>query len=234
MIQYLTNLLNILLSILPNISRVSPHIYAFIIVLYVIFNNSIISLYLLVSFYMMFASNYIFKFIFRMLYDFIGVKSLPLLGIGVRPDGAKNCSICWNNSVPQKCLGYGMPSGHSQITWAFSSYLVIILLVSIVNFINTNNQNKLVNESNKLFNESNKLFNENNKLFNENSKLDNLKYFGIYPIIIIVLIIHSLYISYSRVYIENCHTIQQVVVGGLIGVSISIIVFIVQGYLFKK
>ena len=77
MIQYLTNLLNILLSILPNISRVSPHIYAFIIVLYVIFNNSIISLYLLVSFYMMFASNYIFKFIFTMLYLFdriIGIE----------------------------------------------------------------------------------------------------------------------------------------------------------------
>jgi membrane-associated phospholipid phosphatase len=38
-----------------------------------------------------------------------------------------------------------------------------------------------------------------------------------YCISISILIIFMIYISYSRVYIEGCHTIQQVIVGSIIG-----------------
>jgi len=33
------------------------------------------------------------------------------------------------------------------------------------------------------------------------------------------------YVSYSRVYIEGCHTIQQVVVGGMLGVLIGFLIY---------
>ena len=34
----------------------------------------------------------------------------------------------------------------------------------------------------------------------------------------IIVLVCALYISYSRVYIEGCHTIQQVTIGGILGV----------------
>ena len=33
------------------------------------------------------------------------------------------------------------------------------------------------------------------------------------------------YISYSRVYIEGCHTIQQVIIGGILGSIMGFLVF---------
>jgi membrane-associated phospholipid phosphatase len=33
------------------------------------------------------------------------------------------------------------------------------------------------------------------------------------------------YVSYSRVYIDGCHTIQQVIVGGLLGVLIGFLIY---------
>ena len=33
------------------------------------------------------------------------------------------------------------------------------------------------------------------------------------------------YVSYSRVYIEGCHTIQQVIVGGVLGVLTGFLMF---------
>ena len=35
----------------------------------------------------------------------------------------------------------------------------------------------------------------------------------------------SIYISYSRVYIEGCHTIQQVIVGGTVGILLGFLAF---------
>jgi len=40
-----------------------------------------------------------------------------------------------------------------------------------------------------------------------------------------IVLISMIYVSYSRVYIEGCHTIQQVVVGGLLGITTGFIVF---------
>ena len=34
----------------------------------------------------------------------------------------------------------------------------------------------------------------------------------------------AVYISYSRVYIEGCHTLQQVTVGGFIGIIFGLLI----------
>jgi membrane-associated phospholipid phosphatase len=40
----------------------------------------------------------------------------------------------------------------------------------------------------------------------------------------IIVLMSAIYISYSRVYIEGCHTIQQVTVGGILGVICGFLV----------
>ena len=40
-----------------------------------------------------------------------------------------------------------------------------------------------------------------------------------------IILAFAIYISYSRVYIEGCHTIQQVIVGGLIGIGLGYIIY---------
>ena len=73
-----------------------------------------------------------------------------------------------NNKISNS---YGMPSGHSQIAWLFTTYSILNL---------------------------------------QNHKYKSMK--------ILLLIILASMTSYSRVYWSNCHTIQQVLVGGLIGI----------------
>jgi membrane-associated phospholipid phosphatase len=46
--------------------------------------------------------------------------------------------------------------------------------------------------------------------------------------ITIVLLGYAIYVSYSRVYIEGCHTLLQVIIGGLIGMLISSIIIIYE------
>ena len=42
---------------------------------------------------------------------------------------------------------------------------------------------------------------------------------------IVVILVVASYISYSRVYIEGCHTIQQVIIGGIVGVVLGFLAF---------
>jgi membrane-associated phospholipid phosphatase len=41
----------------------------------------------------------------------------------------------------------------------------------------------------------------------------------------IILLGSAIYISYSRLYIEGCHTIQQVIVGGIIGIAFGYVIY---------
>ena len=102
----------------------------------------------------------------------IGGKTLPFLGIGKRPNGAKNCGM-FKYCPPEIASSYGMPSGHSQNAVFFSTYVIL-------NLINSN---------------------------------------FIYPTKVYGTVLFTslaLGIMYSRVYFK-CHTVQQVIVGGLIG-----------------
>tara|TARA_B100001248_G_scaffold258079_1_gene241621 strand:- start:8 stop:550 length:543 start_codon:yes stop_codon:yes gene_type:complete len=118
--------------------------------------------------------NYLFK-------PILGNKNNKLLGLGKRPNGAKNCGYFINsNSKPSTT--YGMPSGHSQSTLFFSTYVILNLL--------------------------------------DNNFSNNVKIIGI-----LLFTLISLGIMYSRIYF-NCHTIQQVIIGGIIG--------IILGYLYYQ
>jgi membrane-associated phospholipid phosphatase len=47
----------------------------------------------------------------------------------------------------------------------------------------------------------------------------------------IIVLVCALYISYSRVYIEGCHTLQQVIVGGGIGIIFGLLTGYFENYL---
>ena len=91
---------------------------------------------------------------------------------------------------------YGMPSGHSQTAWTVATYLICKI---IQNFKTTKNINNT----------------KNTTVFDY-----------IWLILSFSIILSSaIYISYSRVYIEGCHTIQQVIVGGLLGILFGYFIY---------
>ena len=51
--------------------------------------------------------------------------------------------------------------------------------------------------------------------------------------LIIIVISIATYISYSRVYIENCHTIQQVIVGGIIGIICGLLIYYYENKIIR-
>jgi len=58
-----------------------------------------------------------------------------------------------------------------------------------------------------------------------NSNNKDIKNYIWFIVSCISLISISIYISYSRVYIEGCHTIQQVIIGALIGIGSGFLIF---------
>lgn len=115
-----------------------------------------------------FFKNYISK-------PLIGNKKLPILGIGSRPKGAKNCGILSDGLIAKS---YGMPSGHSQAAGFFMMFQLL----------NTNN-----------------------------------------PLYRFLIISISIWIMYSRIKL-GCHTIQQVIIGGIIGIIFGYL----TNYFYKK
>lgn len=67
------------------------------------------------------------RYFFYPLYQYLGVTSLPILGRGIRPDGAKNCGWFIDCDNP-KGHGYGMPSGHSASAFVFATFWSLYLL----------------------------------------------------------------------------------------------------------
>ena len=151
------------------------------------------SLYLFTTYILCVFLNNILKNLFKIIYNLFNVKEIPILGQGIRPNGATNCgSFLFYPDKP--ATSYGMPSGHSQSIWFLVTYLILII------------KDKKIN-----------LFERRiNKKYNEVIK---------YVSIIGLLSLGTL-VSYSRVEIEGCHTIEQVILGGLLGASIGYIAYI--------
>lgn len=59
----------------------------------------------------------------------MGDKHYPILGLGRRPDGANNCGLYYvgKNNIS---TSYGMPSGHSQNSAVFSTFILMKILDS--------------------------------------------------------------------------------------------------------
>jgi membrane-associated phospholipid phosphatase len=154
------------------------------------------SFYLLILVLLTNTLNGVLKYaVMEPLYRRLKVKELPILGIGGRPQGAISCQFDIDN---KKAKSFGMPSGHSQIIWTVGTYLICFLIKRFV------------------FNVS-----QNEDKTSTSTILENIWMFVSSGIIISTMI----FISYSRVYIEGCHTIQQVVVGGFIGTVLGFLAF---------
>ena len=111
----------------------------------------------------------------------MGNNKWPIFGYGIRPKGAKYCSLFIKPNSDGIPKSYGMPSGHSQNAAFFSSYVILNLL--------------------------------NNPFSN------SVKIYGT-----IIFISLAIGIMYSRV-ILKCHTVQQVIAGGLIGSALGAVYF---------
>jgi len=150
------------------------------------------SFYLFISYIIISLSNWCIKhLIAKPIYEHLGKKSLPILGIGKRPANATSCGTYLDGRISTT---YGMPSGHSQIAWSVAIYF---LLKMIKKWYNNKKNNK---------------------------PITILGYIWLILSCIVILGIAT-YISYSRVYIEGCHSIQQVIIGGIIGSIMGFLVF---------
>ena len=180
----------------PTLSRVSPVIIYIIIMLKCIILQSTSSIYLFICFFLIIGSNWMFKnAIAKPLYKLLNKLTLPILGSGERPKGAHSCAFTLDNKIS---ISYGMPSCHSQIAWTVATYIICKIINNLYNNQNTNETN------------------------NNNIIIYNYIWLLLSCIIVLCL---AIYISYSRVYIEGCHTIQQVIVGGLIGIGCGFIIY---------
>lgn len=113
------------------------------------------------------------KCISKQLYKFLNVESLPILGLGRRPDGAMSCGLYKDNKPSSS---FGMPSGHALFCGFSFVYWYYYL--------------------------------------NKDSKYKK--------ILIFIWFIISCLLALSRVYL-GCHTIEQVIVGFIIGSIIALI-----------
>lgn len=76
--------------------------------------------------------NLCIKLFFKKLYTLLGVKTLPILGLGERPpsDYIPDKVGCLDNYAGEAKL-FGMPSGHSQSAWFFYAFGMLYLFDKI-------------------------------------------------------------------------------------------------------
>lgn len=178
------------------LSRLTPVSIAILTLLYTIINPSYNSFYLLIIFCSLFPANWIIKHLLvKPIYTLLKRKSLPIIGLGERPPGATSCGFILDNV---KSTTFGMPSGHSQFIWTFGTYLIAKII---------SNWYYKVNSPSPL-----------------PPHLLALGYIWIIFSCCLLLSI-MLYVSYSRVYIEGCHTIQQVIIGSILGVISGFLIY---------
>jgi membrane-associated phospholipid phosphatase len=188
------------LQTIPTLARTSPVSLTLIMILYAMMKPSFNSFYLAALVLITSAFNAFLKYaIMKPLYKWSGGNDLFLLGSGSRPSGAMSCQFAIDG---KRATSFGMPSGHSQIAWTIGTYLICQL---VNRFIENVNQN----------------LNENSNDTKAKIILDNIWIFISIGLILAVMI----YIIYSRVHIEGCHTIQQVSLGSIVGAVLGFLAF---------
>jgi len=185
------------LQIFPTLARTSPVSFTLGLILYAMMLPSFNSIYLVCLILITNGFNAFLKYaVMKPLYKWSGNNDLFLFGSGSRPSGATSCQFIIDG---KKATSFGMPSGHSQIAWTIGTYFICHLINRFIN--NMSNENKQETSA---------------KLV-----IDNIWIF----ISMLTILGVSIYISYSRVYIEGCHTIQQVIVGGTVGILLGFLAF---------
>jgi membrane-associated phospholipid phosphatase len=145
--------------------------------------------------------NWIAKTIIKRIYKISKRKSLPFLGIGDRPKGAKDCGAFTDcESCNLKTNSFGMPSGHSQIGWFFFIYGSLYMAEHIRIKYHT---------------------------------AENLYKARIWLSVgIVLLFLMAITLSYSRVYL-NCHTVQQVIMGGIFGIGVGLLSYWISAMIIE-
>jgi len=154
----------------------------------------------------------------------MGNKTYPILGNGNRPPGAMNCGLYANG---KKATSFGMPSGHAQIAVTFAAY-IILTIFGVFSCPNTNESKNVASTHPACITPC---YPKNNcfsyiipvKYLSKNNKY----------IVSAILIAITLAVMYSRIAL-GCHTIQQVIVGGLIGILITVIFKMNENKILKK
>ena len=142
--------------------------------------------------------------IFKPLYHLFGTFKnngyyLPLFGRGDRPNGARHCNWFDNcnecNNNNTPLKSFGMPSGHSQFVMYCATFLILYLYFT---YVHKKSGDGIM------------------------TKASHIRTF-FYPISIFIATL-SLLAVYTRI-ILKCHTIQQVILGSLIGIKCGILYF---------
>jgi membrane-associated phospholipid phosphatase len=192
------------LTLLPSLARLAPAIIIFIAILCSLINPSAASIYIVICIIACSLVNHMLKFIMKLLFGLSKSGSFPLLGCGNRPAGASNCGLTLNGGSSKT---FGMPSGHAQGTW----FIVIYLILITVDLLQVNLDK-----------------------YNSSKNYKDLVYVILNIFGILLLAGIGIYVSYSRVYVEGCHTIQQVIIGGIIGGVLGFLAHYFKGYFTDK
>ena len=179
----------------PTLSRTSPVLFFIIILLNCIIYPSYESFYLLIAYNISTGSNFIIKHYFAE--PIYHLLNVKTLPILGSGERPLKANSCSFILDNSKSTSYGMPSGHTQIAWTLCTYFFLKIINNWYKKTHTYKDNKITT------------------IFEY-----------IWFIISCILILGTaIYISYSRVYIEGCHTIQQVTIGGLIGILSGFIIY---------
>jgi len=188
-------------DLLPTLARTSPIIFMVSLFLFFLLDQSYYSYYFFIVYIIVVIINWIAKtLICQPIYNYLGVDILPILGLGSRP---KNENV------------------------GIDTYNFYYL------FSNDSNDNDIINQSFGMPSGHSQIAWAIAtyiicKLIKKLIKYwinKNYKHSLLLLLLIIIVISIATYISYSRVYIENCHTIQQVIVGGIIGIVCGLIIY---------
>ena len=225
-----------------NISRIFPEIFPYMCGLFILGYPSIILIILILLCYISLISNVIFKLAFSYLYKLLGVSTLPVLGMGVRPKDSLFCgtftpSCSKYNDIQElkRQLNFGMPSGHATCVFIVGVFLLLQIWKEETKYDddNTNDREKNENDNDNDDDDDDK-YKKKPRLYHKNNPfgIQNKKYIIMIKIIQSILIISFIIlICYSRVYIEKCHTIEQVFVGGLIGIGTIYLYSLYENYI---
>jgi membrane-associated phospholipid phosphatase len=184
------------LEILATLARMSPILYLIVMIFYAMMIPGFNSFYIIIIILLSNILNFFLKYaVMKPIYKLAGTNNLFLLGMGSRPMGASSCGLVIDG---KKATTFGMPSGHSQIAFTIGTYLICRLINRFIDNVNQNNNSNAV------------------ELI-----LDDIWIFISICLILFIMI----YICYSRVYIEKCHTIQQVSIGGIFGFIFGFLAF---------